>query len=905
MDLDSAESALRADVRRLITQLGVAIVRHHGEASFEIVETLRRLVRDARVAQRDHPDDHLPFAASDPLIELIEGLSVVESSRAIRAFTLYFHLANVAEQSHRIDEFATMDPRADNRFERTIERLRQDGLEIPDLESLAERLAFTPVLTAHPTEATRRSILHKQAALSVLLHRRRSLGLASVTAQRLDRRIDETIDAMWHTDELRAVRPHPIEEAQVVINHLREIMSDSLPAVLDEVATVLTAHGIDWRCNLAPIRFGSWVGGDRDGNPNVTPELTLTVLQMHREAAIEMLIVEIGELYDFLSLSTRVTSMSPELVSLAGTYERDYEEALQDVNSAEPYRVCCATILHRLRITLDSPEAPGAFSSESELAHLLELMDRSLRAHGGVELADGRLARTRRHMEVTGFHLARIGMRQHAAVHHTSLATLFAVTGRQYPDEAGPDRLEMVARELAEPMRLTDDTVDTDDPSIRLFRALRVAYDLNPEALSSYIISMTTSPEDVLAAVVLASEVGLVDAAEGRAALDFVPLFETIDDLRSAATITKQFLTNPDYGSVLEARGGTQEIMVGYSDSNKDGGITTSQWEIHKALSAFRDLSIETGVPIRIFHGRGGSIGRGGGPTHQAILGQPSGLLNGSVKLTEQGEVIAEKYGLPELAHRNLELGLSALLEGSLAHRRSRIEPDQKSLWYDIMDHTSAIAEKQYREFVGADGFEAYFRASTPVDELAGLNIGSRPPRRETTTGIDGLRAIPWVFGWTQSRQIIPGWYGVGSGLRAAREAGHLSEMRRMYQDWHFFRSFIGAVELMIAKTDLMIANHYVQRLVDPSLWHHFERLKDEYELTETELRRLAGAEVLDRSPRLRRSLSVRNVYLDPINLLQVDLLSRRRKNGQSDDALNRALLSTVNGIAAGMRNTG
>ena len=902
---ETSEADLRADVRRLIAQLGVAIVRHHGEKALENVETLRTLVRDARVANDSADGEEQPFSEFEDLNALIAQFTVSESTRVVRAFTLYFHLANVAEQSHRIDEFALMDPRIDNRFEKTIERLLRNGVATEELQDLFDRVLFNPVFTAHPTEATRRSILQKQADLSILIHRRHTGDPSSVTGKRVERRIDEMIDAMWHTDELRAVRPSPVEEAQVVINHLVEIVSEALPAVLDEVATVLQERGVDWRNNLAPIRFGSWVGGDRDGNPNVTPDLTLEVLGMHRRASVETLMVEIADLSSFLSLSTQVATMSDELLAEAAAHVEDYSHVVGDLNLNEPYRVCCAVINHRLQMMLDDPQSPQAYQREAELVDQLELFDRSLRDHGGVELADGRLARTRRLMSVIGFRLAPIGVRQHAQAHHDSLAALFEATGDGYPSEAGPERLAFLAAELTQSRPLTYPMTATDDRSLELFRALRVAYDQNPNALSSYIVSMTTSADDILAAVVLARETGLVNTAEGRSAFDFVPLFETIEDLRSAADTTRELFANEDYKKILAARGGVQEIMVGYSDSNKDGGITTSQWEIHKALSRFRDLAAESGVPIRIFHGRGGSIGRGGGPTHLSILSQPAGLLDGAVKLTEQGEVIAEKYGLPELAHRNLELGLSALVEGSLAHRRSRIDADQKELWYQIMDGMSESAETRYRAFVGAPAFADYFRASTPVEELDGLNIGSRPQRRsKADAGLDGLRAIPWVFGWTQSRQIIPGWFGVGSGLKAAREAGHLIELRRMYQDWHFFRSFIAGVELMIAKTDLTIAQHYVEQLVDPSLRHHFEKVREEYDLTERELRRLAGAEVLDRAPRLRRSLEVRNVYLDPINLLQVDLL-RRRRAGNTDESLNRALLSTVNGIAAGMRNTG
>jgi len=408
---------------------------------------------------------------------------------------------------------------------------------------------------------------------------------------------------------------------------------------------------------------------------------------------------------------------------------------------------------------------------------------------------------------------------------------------------------------------------------------------------------------------VLARDVGLVDLPGGIARIGFVPLFETIEDLRAIGPILRELLAVPAYRRLVALRGDAQEVMVGYSDSNKDGGITTSQWEIHKALREIAAVSAETGVRIVVFHGRGGTVGRGGGPTNAAILGQPAGSVVGAMKITEQGEVIADKYGLPRLAQRNLDLALSAVLEATLIHRRPRHDEATLASWNSVMELMSTSAYACYRDFLERPGLVEYFTTSTPVEELAAMNIGSRPARRASASGgIEDLRAIPWVFGWTQSRQIIPGWFGVGTGLATARQAGHGDLLAVMFDNWQFFGTFISNVEMTLAKTDLAIARNYVDRLVDPALHDFFEIVVEEHDRTVDELTRLTGGELLGDVPVLKRTLAVRDVYLDPINLLQVELLARSRAgepDGTSADRLRRALLLTVNGVAAGLRNTG
>lgn len=898
-----SDAELRADIRRLGSQLGAAIIRQHGPSKLELVELVRSRSRELR-------RNNDPAAQVSPaLTRLLQGVDIDEATLLVRAFTIYFHLANVAEQTHRTEEEAER-PSLHRRIGPTVQQLLDSGIEWSAIEAMLANLTLRPVFTAHPTEATRRTILDKQALIAQLIEAR-SAGTSATEQQRIDRHIDEIIDAIWQTDELRVTRPDPIEEARFVLYYLTLTLRFAIGDLFDDVAAVMESHGGAPHPTMAPILFGSWVGGDRDGNPNVTPRTTATVLELHRFAALDILSDMVEDLQRQLSVSRRVAGISEELAGVVEQDRIDHPEVLARFKPMEPYRLHCAVILLRLEATARPNPAggnagPEPYRSAAELDDELALLDRSLRANGGEMSAAGPLARVRRMLAVIGFHLAAVDIRQHASSHHASLEQLFGAINIRYEPT---NRIQRLSRELSGRRPLAP-PVGSNDEALTLFRTLREAMDrYGDNAVGSYIVSMTHDVDDVLAPVVLAREVGLVDLAAGTARLDFVPLFETISDLRAIGPILSQLLDVAPYRQLLKLRGNVQEVMVGYSDSNKDGGITTSQWEIHKALRTVRQIRDATGVDIRVFHGRGGTIGRGGGPTHSSILSQPYGVLAGDVKFTEQGEVIADKYAQPELARRNLELALSALLEGSLAHIDPRQDESVIAYRSEIMDRISAAAFAAYRAFVEDPDLTEYFSAATPVEELADLNIGSRPTRRHgTVAGLEDLRAIPWVFGWTQSRQIIPGWFGVGDGLAAARDAGYGKDLREMYDDWHYFRTFISNVEMTLFKTDLAISRHYVETLVEPRLHHLYDHAATAYETTMTEVTRLTGREPLADLPVLRRTLEVRDAYLDPINVLQVELLARWRVRPEDPDesaALRRALLLTINGIAAGMRNTG
>ena len=905
--LPELDSALRRDIRRLGRQLGDALVRQHGPELLERVEQVRHLSRGLRRTDQDNM----------ALAELLAGVDVADAGRLARAFTVYFHLANTAEQVHRIDDLTEKQAAGSNRFGEMVGRLRHMGLADDEIVATVNSAELRPVFTAHPTEASRRSILDKLAEISSLIEQRNHAGADETARQRVDRRVDELIDAIWLTDELRRQRPDPVDEARSILYFLTEIVVDGVPELLDDIDAALAPLGGRLDPDRSPIRFGSWVGGDRDGNPNVTPDTTVEVLEFQRQRALRILVGEIEQLSSELSVGLAVRGVSDELSeSLAADHERfpEVTARFDALSAGEPYRQRLAVIHRRLLETAEPVTGPAAYASADELADDLAVIARSLEANYGGLLARGRLARVRRIVAMIGFDLAVLDIREHSERHHRALARLFAPLGVDYEALSAPERTVLLADELGglRPLALRGRTLgDGAEGTLELFRVLRRQMDARgDQTVQSYIVSMTQGADDLLAPVVLAREAGLVDLDAGVARLGFVPLFETIDDLRSAGPVLRELLAVEPYRRLVELRGNTQEVMVGYSDSNKDGGITTSQWEIHKALRAIADVSASTGVRITVFHGRGGTVGRGGGPTHASILGQPPGAVSGSLKITEQGEVVADKYGLPRLAHRNLDLAFAAVVEASLTHRSPRNDPAVTSRWDDVMEVASSAAYDAYRAFLQAPGLVEYFRTSTPVEELAEMNIGSRPARRGGLgEGLEGLRAIPWVFGWTQSRQIVPGWFGVGAGLAAARSAGMGQDLDDMCRLWQFFRTFVANVEMTLFKTDLAIARHYVVTLVDPALHRHFDAVADEYDRTVSEVTALTGRGLLEDLPILRRTLAVRDAYLDPINVLQAELLARyragRAASPDEQEVLRRTLLLTVNGVAAGLRNTG
>jgi phosphoenolpyruvate carboxylase len=915
---EDKDQPLRDDIRLLGRILGDTLRQQEGDAAFDLVEGVRqRAVRFRRHEQNGSSGD----AVKEELERLLSGLSDEQAVQVVRAFTYFSHLANIAEDQHHIRRgrahaLAGSPPR-----EGSLPHAVQDALAAG--ESRASLAAFfsgamvAPVLTAHPTEVQRRSILDAELALATLLDHRDRMALAPAEAARMEESLRRLVLTLWQTRLVRPMRPAVIDEVRNGLSFFDQTFIGQIPRLYADLEDLLETG--DEAGVASFLRVGSWIGGDRDGNPFVKAETLRSTLRLHATRALSHHLEELHLLGAELSLGDNLIEVSPELQALAaGSPDASPHRA------GEPYRRVISALYARLAATARAlvgleparhSVADGApYASAAELAADLDVIHRSLVAHGSRLLARGRLRELRRAVDVFEFHLAPVDMRQNSEVYERVVAELLAIArpGVDYLAMDEDARVALALAELATPRPLASPGVKYSEETASELEIVRAAAEAHRRygraSVPNSIISKCQGISDVLEAALLLREAGLLRPLDTALDMNIVPLFETIDDLRAGPAVMERLFSIPLYRRLLESRGGVQEVMLGYSDSNKDGGYITSCWELYKAEVALVEVFRRHGVKLRLFHGRGGTVGRGGGPAYEAIRAKPHGSVAGQIRITEQGEVIAGKYSNPEVGRRNLEVLAAATLEATLLPGDRN--PDPPAEFVAAMEKLSSLAYAAYRNLVyETEGFERYFRETTVISEISELNIGSRPASRKASTRIEDLRAIPWVFSWSQSRLMLPGWYGFGSALRElTREKPEetLALLQSMHREWPFFRAMLSNMDMVLAKTDISIAERYADLASDAKVRKAiFGRIKDELEASIRWILAITGQkELLETNPSLARSLRNRLPYLDPLNHLQIELLNRYR-HGNSGERVKTGIHLTINGIASGLKNSG
>ena len=804
-------------------------------------------------------------------------------------------------------------------LEESIAKLHNEGLSAEGVQHILDELFIVPVLTAHPTKTKRQTILTKLRTISNTLEALTTPGLLPTEDRELMEQLREDIVLLWQSDKTRDRPPTVLDEVRTGLYFYEATLFNLIPKIYEELerGLALVFPGVAFR--IPPfLRYGSWIGGDRDGNPFVTLEVTEEALRAMKETVLKQYNVAVDDLYQQLIPAITRIGISAELrESIAADLKLVPESEVEVLERfrMEPYRQKLIMMFRRLRATRtenerpwdDRARNPRAYHDVDEFMADLRVIERSLLANKGERLARGRLAALIRQVEVFGFHLASLDMRQHSARHREAVAEILAAYGifADYPALAEADKISFLTREIGNLRPFTAQlqfSAPTNE-TIGLFRLIRRAKEeVDDDAVQTYVISMTNTVSNVLEVLLLAKDAGLFGA------IDIVPLFETVDDLDHAPRIMATLFENEVYRRHLEARGRRQQIMIGYSDSNKDGGYLRSNWMLFLAQRTLARLCDQYDVKLTLFHGRGGTLGRGGGPANRAILAQPPESVRGRVKLTEQGEVISTRYANLALARRHLEQLVNAVL--LTAGKRPRFASEES--WAQRMDALSDVAFQKYRALVGKRGFLTYFHEATPIDHIGALNIGSRPARRKATQDISDLRAIPWVFAWTQSRVNLPSWYGVGTALEqwcdGGRDAARLEELREMYREWPLFSTVTDNVQMGLSKADMAIASLYAQLTDAKTRSLVFDDILDEFERTERMVLLVVESDqLLEKEPVLRRSIKVRNPYVDPMNYIQVALLQSLQTDVDDEQRgkLTAAVLGSVNGIAAGLQNTG
>ncbi len=912
-DISSKDLPLREDIRLLGRILGDTLREQEGNATFELVENVRRTAVRFRKTQDERDRDQLE--------QMLDALTASDTLSVVRAFSYFSQLSNIAEDLHhnrrRRAHLKAGSPPQDGSLQLALDRTQERRIGVDALRKFLSTALVSPVLTAHPTEVQRKSILDCQLIISSLLSDRDRIDMTPDELADNEEALRRFVLILWQTRMLRTSKLTVTDEIKNGLAYYRYTFLAEIPKIYAELERQLEQR-FGERIEIPPLlRIGSWIGGDRDGNPFVTHDVMQKAAEQHSALILEHYLAETNILGTRLSLSSRLVEVSGELEAFA---EESQDESASRAD--EPYRRALIAIYSRLVATAKQlghrvehlrPVDPGAkpYDDSRDFIADLDVIIESLRHHGATCLARGRIAHLRRAVEVFGFHLAPLDMRQHSAIHEQVVSELLASVGiSDYGRMDEPTRRGALldalraGRNLAGEIERFTHTVQSE---LRLMQAAaQIHRRFGHAALPNYIISKADGVSDMLEVALMVQQYGLLDG--GALNVNIIPLFETIADLRGCAAIMDELFSIPYYRDLLKSRGNTQEVMLGYSDSNKDGGYLTANWELYKAEIELVKVFEKHGVELRLFHGRGGTVGRGGGPSYEAILAQPPGSVNGQIRITEQGEVIASKYSNPEVGRRNLETLIAATMEATLLHHHGADSTMPE--YHRIMEGLSQDAFAAYRKLVyETPGFTEYFFTATPIREIAELNIGSRPSSRKASDKIEDLRAIPWVFSWSLSRAMLPGWYGFGSAVQRFLERegdSGLKQLQMMYRNWAFLRTMLSNMDMVLSKSDMGIASRYADLVGDESLRKSiFGMIETEWQRTVDSVFAITGATtLLQDNPGFARSLATRTPYIDPLNHLQVSLLHRHRA-GDDDVLVKRALHLSINGIATGLRNSG
>lgn len=914
-DTGDVIALLRRDVKKLGNILGEILIHHGGMELFNEVESIREMTKKLR--QSFDEETYVNLKAK------IKQLRPPIRQHVIRAFSIYFHLINIAEQNHRIRRRKQYQLSENEiqpfSIEYAVSKIKDYGIPYEALQKVINQLSIELIITAHPTEATKRTVLEIQKRISTILRQLDSKEISEIERQLLEDQLYNEVTALWQTDELRHRQPRVLDEVQNGLYYFDETLFDILPAVHEELEMQLKEYFPDYDWNVPNfLYFGSWIGGDRDGNPNVTPEVTWQTLEMQRALVLKKYEKAVNELMRKFSHSTNRVAIDERFVRAVESEEQIYLDANERwMVESEVYRRKFAIILKRLR---EVGKSDIGYRSYEEFLHDLEQICHHAEKHQPKGYKLRSIRKLIRQVQLFGFHLATLDIRNHSSEHEYAISEILRTVNitDYYSELSEQEKIDILVKVLKDPrpLLLIEQQYSKQTENIlKVFRLIRKAHKVfGKRSIQVYIVSMTQSPSDLLEVLVLAKEAGIYRLyADGRVESDLhiAPLLETIDDLVAGPNIMQQLFELDVYRRHLQERNNLQEIMLGYSDGSKDGGTLTANWKLFKAQLEIHNIAKEYGLHLKFFHGRGGSLGRGGGPLNTSILSQPMETLGDGVKITEQGEVLSSRYLLGDIAFRNLEQAASALLDASAqVSSASKVEVIRKPEWEAAMEEISSYALEKYQSLVFRDpDFLTYFNQATPLKEIGALNIGSRPMSRKNSERFEDLRAIPWVFAWTQSRHLIPAWYAAGTGFVKFinKDPKNLAMLQEMYREWSFFQSTINNIQMALMKADMMTAKEYLTLVKDPAIAERiYENIREEYERTKEAVLKISGNdELLAHRVNIQESVYRRNPYVDPLNFLQVELIQQLRDTEYPSYELLTEVLLTINGVAAGLVNTG